>query len=85
MFVPQVLPTLVVNPDKVKEDFAPNLVQDSLRNALRDSNFETVDDAPVKAHILLEEFSSGSAAKRFLVGLGTGRSTIAGRLVFQRR
>lgn len=79
----QVLPTVVPNPDKVKEDFAPNLVQDSLRNVLRDSNFEVVDDAPIKAHVVLEEFSSGNTAKRLLVGFGSGRSTIAGRLAFQ--
>jgi hypothetical protein len=45
----QVLPTVVSKAEKVKEDFAPNLVQDSLRNALHDSNFELSDDAPVRA------------------------------------
>jgi hypothetical protein len=79
----KVLPTVVSNPDKVKEDFAPNLVQDSLRNVLRDSNFEISEAAPIKAHIVLEEFSSGSTAKRVLVGFGAGRSTVVGRLVFQ--
>jgi hypothetical protein len=78
----QVDPTVVPNSEKVKEDFAPNLVQDALRNALRDTNFE-VGDAPIKAHIVLEEFSSGSLAKRFAVGFGAGRSTVAGRLIFQ--
>lgn len=78
----QVKPTVVANPDKVKEDFAPTLVADMLRNVLRDSNFE-VADAPVSAHLVLEEFSSGSTAKRVLVGFGSGRSTVAGRLVIQ--
>lgn len=78
----QVNPTVVSQPDKVKEDFAPSLIEDSLRNALKDSNFE-VAEAPVRAHIVLDEFSSGSTAKRFLVGFGAGRSTVDGRLVFQ--
>jgi len=79
----QVMPTVVPKLETVKEDFAPNLVQDSLRNALKDSNFELADDAPVKAHIVLEEFSSGSTAKRVMVGFGSGRSSVAGRLVFR--
>jgi hypothetical protein len=60
------------------------LVADSLRNALRNSNFEVVDQGgPVRSHIVLDEFSSGSAAKRFLVGMGAGRSTVDARLIFQ--
>ncbi len=79
----RVQPTAIANPDKVKEDFAAALVQDALRNALQNSSFEIADDAAISAHIVLDEFSSGSAAKRVLVGLGAGRSTVAGRLVFQ--
>jgi hypothetical protein len=76
--------TIVGNKAKVKEDFAPTLVADSLRNVLKSANFEVVDGgAPVKTHIVLDEFSSGSAAKRFIVGLGAGRSTVDGRLVIQ--
>jgi hypothetical protein len=76
--------TIVGNKEKVKEEFAPNLVADSLRNALRNANFDVVDTgAPIKAHIVLDEFSSGSAAKRFVVGFGAGRSTIDCRLVLQ--
>ena len=78
-----VTPTLVSNPEKVKEEFGANLVEDSLRNALRSSSFEISDDARVKAHIVLDEFTSGNGAKRVLVGFGAGRSTISGRLVFQ--
>ena len=78
----QVNPTAVTDPDKVKEDFAPTLVEDSLRNALRSANFE-IGEAPVRAHIVLDEFSSGNTAKRMLVGFGAGRSTVDGRLVFQ--
>lgn len=79
----RVIKTVVLDPTKVKEDFAPNVVEDSLRNALRNSNFEITDAAPIKAHIALEEFTSGSTAKRFLVGFGAGRSTVAGRLIFE--
>jgi hypothetical protein len=78
----QVDPTVVVNRDKVKEDFAATLVEDSLRNALRNANFE-VGAAQLRAHIELEEFSSGSTTKRVLVGFGAGRSTVDGRLVFR--
>lgn len=78
----QVGKTTVPNPEKVKEDFGPNLVEDGLREALRRANFEVTESAPTKAHIVLEEFSSGSVAKRFLIGLGAGRSTVAARLVF---
>ena len=79
----QIEPTVVANPEKVKEDFAPTLMQDSLRNAFRNSNFETPESAPIKAHIVLNEFTSGSTAKRVLVGFGAGRSTVDGRLVIR--
>ena len=76
--------TIVANMDKVKEEFAPTLVADSLRSALKGANFEVVESgAPVRCHIVLDEFSSGSTAKRVLVGFGAGRSTVDGRLVFQ--
>ena len=77
----QVEPTVVANPDKVKDDSAAKVITDSLINALRTSNLE-VGESAVRAHILLEEFSAGSAAKRMLVGFGSGRSTVAGRLIF---
>jgi hypothetical protein len=79
----QVDPTVIPIPEKVKEEHAANLVQDSLRNAFRSANFALADTAPIRAHIVLEEFSSGSTAKRFLVGFGAGRSTVTGRLVLQ--
>ncbi len=44
----QVDPTIVSNPDKVKEPAAPNLVQDSLKNALRTANIE-IGEAPIRA------------------------------------
>ena len=73
--------TVVAHPDKVKDESAPNLVEDSLRNAFRSANFEVADGAPIRAHIVLNEFTSGSAAKRFMVGFGAGRSTIDCALV----
>ena len=79
----QVYPTVVTNPDKIKDSSAANLMQDSLRNALRNANFETPEAAAVRAHIVLDEFSSGSTTKRLLVGMGSGRSTVDGRVVFQ--
>jgi hypothetical protein len=78
----QVDPTVVPKPEKVKEEQAPNQVADSLRNALKDANFE-VGEAPIRAHIVLDEFTSGSMAKRFMVGFGAGRSTVDCTLVIQ--
>lgn len=79
--VVQVEPTLVANPAKVKDETAPNAAESTLRSALTSSGFE-VGESPIHAHLVLEEYSSGSTAKRMLVGFGSGRSTIAGRLVF---
>lgn len=78
----QVDPTVVPKADTVKEEHAANQVADSLRNALKDANFE-IGEAPIRAHIVLDEFTSGSAAKRFMVGFGAGRSTVDCRLVIQ--
>ena len=78
----QVDETVVPNPSKVKEDHAPNQVMDSLKRALRDADFE-VGESPIRAHIVLDEFTSGSTAKRFMVGFGAGRSTVDCRLVLQ--
>lgn len=78
----QVEPTVVSKPEKIKEEHAPNLVADSLRNALKLANFE-IGEAPVRAHIVLDEFTSGSMAKRFVIGFGAGRSTVDCRLVLQ--
>lgn len=77
----QVEATVIPDPTKVKEESAPNLVQDSLRNAFLSAHIELVDSAPIRAHIILDEFTSGSMAKRFWVGFGAGRSTVTCRLV----
>jgi len=79
----QVNPTLVPNPDKVKADFAPVLLENALRNALRNADIDTPKEASIRAHIVLDEFTSGNTAKRFVVGFGAGRSTVDARLVFQ--
>lgn len=79
--VVQVEPTLVANPAKVKDETAPNAAESTLRSALTSSGFE-IGESPIRAHLVLEEYSSGSTAKRMLVGFGSGRSTIAGRLIF---
>jgi len=79
----QVDATVVAKPESVKDPAAPNLVQDSLRAALRNANIEMADAASIRAHIVLDEFTSGSAAKRFMIGFGAGRSTIDCHLVVQ--
>ncbi len=79
----QVDPTVVSNSEKVKEESAPNLVQDSLKNAVRSANIDLADSAPIRAHIILDEFTSGSMAKRFMVGMGAGRSSVTCQLVIQ--
>ena len=79
----QVDATVVPKPDSVKDTSAPNLVQDSLKNALHSANIEAAESAPIHAHIVLDEFTSGSTAKRFMVGFGAGRSTVDCRLVLQ--
>lgn len=78
----QVDPTVVPNAEKIKEEQAPIQVADSLRNALKDANFE-IGEAPIRAHIVLDEFTSGSTTKRFMVGFGAGRSTVDCQLVIQ--
>jgi Domain of unknown function (DUF4410) len=79
----QVDPAIVPDASKIKEASGPNLVQDSLKNAFRSAGFEVADSASIRAHIVLDEFTSGSTAKRMLVGFGAGRSTIECHLVLE--
>jgi len=79
----QIDATVVPKPQSIKDPSAANLVQDSLRNAFRAANFEIADSAPLRAHIVLDEFTSGSTATRFLVGFGAGRSTIDCKLIVE--
>jgi hypothetical protein len=80
----QVEPTIVEQPEKVKDASAANLVRYNLRAAVRDANFQE-GDSPIKAHIVLDEFSREGKVKRLTVDLGSGGSTttVDGRLVIQ--
>ena len=62
----QIDPTVVPNPDKVKESFAANSVRDILQDAFSRTHFE-IGPSAVHAHIVLDEFTKGSQAKRTLV------------------
>jgi hypothetical protein len=77
----QVDPTVIAQPEKVKETVAANLVRYDLRAALRDALFEE-GASPIRAHLVLDEFSSPGTAKR-VMNVGTGRTlrTVEGRLV----
>ena len=79
----QVDPTVIEQPERVKDPVAAKLVRYNLRAAVRDALLEE-GDSPIRAHIVLDEFSSGSAAKR-VMDLGSSRSirTVDGRLVIQ--
>lgn len=79
----QVDPTVVEQPDKVDSSTAPNLVRFDLRAAVKDAHMEE-GDSPIRAHFVLESFSSESPARR-LIGMGSGRNicTVDGRLVIQ--
>lgn len=79
----QIDSTVVSDASKVKEPSASTLVQDSLKNAFRSANIDIAESAPIRAHIVLDEFTSGSAAKRVLVGFGAGRSSVTCRLVLE--
>ena len=76
----QVESTTVSNPEKVKADYAADMLRDSLKNLLKSAGFE-IGDSPVKLHLVLDEFTSGSTAERVLIGLGAGRSTVDVRLL----
>jgi hypothetical protein len=79
----QIDPTVIEQPDKVKDAVAADLVRYDLRAAIRDALFEE-GISTVHAHFVLDEFSRQGASKR-LADLGTGRSTriVEGRLVIQ--
>jgi hypothetical protein len=60
---------------------APSLVQDSLKNALSAANIGLADSAPVRAQIVLDEFTAGNTAERALLGIAAGRSSVTCHLV----
>ena len=78
----QVDPTVVPNPDKVKDPDAATQVADDLKNALKSAGI-AVGESTLHAHLVLSEFTGGSFAKRFTVGFGAGRSTVDAELVIQ--
>ena len=76
-------PTVVEQPNKVDDSMAANLARFDLRAAVRDAHLEE-GDSPFRVHIVLDQFSSESPARR-LIGLGSGRTvcTVDGKLVIQ--
>lgn len=78
----QVDPTVVPSPDKVKDPNAATQVADNLKDSLKSAGI-AVGDSPLHAHLVLNEFTGGSFAKRFTVGFGAGRSTVDAELVIQ--
>lgn len=77
----EVDPTVVPDPSKVKDNAAPNVVEDSLKDALQRAGIQVAENAAIHAHLVLDEFSSGSVAKRMTVGFGAGRSNVECHLV----
>jgi hypothetical protein len=78
-----VAPTVIGNVDKVKDPSAATMFETALRNALVRSGF-TLGESPTRMYLVLDEFTAGNAAKRALVGFGTGRSKVSVRLVVER-
>ncbi len=79
----QVDPTVVEQPDKIRDTVAPELVRYDLRAALRDALLQE-GASSIHAHFVLNEFSRLGASKR-IADFGTGRNnrTVEGKLVFQ--
>jgi len=79
----QVDPTVIEQPEKVKDAVAAKLVRYDLRAAVRDALLEE-GDSQVRAHFVLDQFSTDGAAKR-VMAMGTGRTTrtVDGKLVIQ--
>jgi hypothetical protein len=81
----QVDPTVVTNPEKVKDPAAAaNLVRFTLRSAIREAHFAE-GNSPVRIHIVLDEFSSSDGKVRRVLNLGSSRSDslVDGKLVIQ--
>jgi hypothetical protein len=79
----QIDPTVISQPAMVKDGAAANLVRYDLRAAMRDALLEE-GDAPIRAHIVLDEYLGEGKAKR-VMGYGSGRSltTVDARMVIQ--
>jgi hypothetical protein len=80
----QVDPTVVTNPEKVKDPAAANLLRFNLRAAVMQAHFEE-GSSPIRIHIVLDEFSSADGKVRRVLNLGASRSDnlVDGKLVIQ--
>jgi hypothetical protein len=80
----QVDPTVVTNPEKVKDPAAPNLLRFSLRAAVMKAHFEE-GSSPVRIRIVLDEFSSAKGKVKRVLDLGASRmdDLVDGKLVVQ--
>lgn len=78
----QVDPTVVEHPDKIDDEIAPSLVRYNLRAAIHSAHIEE-GASPIRAHIVLDGFSSESTTRRVLLDMGSGQDlcTVDGRLV----
>lgn len=78
-----VAPTVIGNGNKVKDPSEAAMFETALRNALIRAGFR-IGDSTTRMYLVLDEVTSGNAAKRALVGFGTGRSKVSARLVIER-
>jgi hypothetical protein len=80
----QVDPTVVTNPDKVKDPAAPNLLRFNLRAAVTQAHFAE-GNSPVRIHIVLDEFSSSNGKVKRVLNLGASKTDnlVDGKLVIQ--
>jgi len=80
----QVDPTVVPNPDKVKDLAAPNLLRFNLRAAVEQAHF-LEGKSPVRIHIVLDEFSSSNGKVKRVLNLGSSKTDnfVDGKLVVQ--
>jgi hypothetical protein len=80
----QVDPTVVTNPDRVKDPAAPNLLRFNLRAAITQAKVHE-GNSPVRIHIVLDEFSSSNGKVKRVLNLGASKTdnVVDGKLVIQ--
>ena len=76
----QVLPTVINDAKKATNPDAAAMTEKALRRAILVNELQVAESAPMKARVILDEFSGGSFAKRFVIGYGAGRSTVDCRI-----
>ena len=78
----QVDPTVVTNPDKVKDPAAANLLRFNLRAAVGQAHFQE-GNSPIRIHIVLDEFSSSNGKVKRVLNLGASKTDnlVDGKLV----